>query len=250
MTHHDLARELTIARRERSAIPRISSRQTLTETDAYAVQRIVVQHLLLEDEHQLLGIKLGFTNPEKARAAGVERPIAAVLTDRMATGHLGELDTGRLIHPRIEPEAAIRYDAARPGSALVAPAMEVVDSRYLAYDFTAADVIADNASAAHVVIGDDWTEIDLSAPGHDIDDAPVELDVDGVVATAGRTSAILGAPLRALDLALELAREHDLPFEEQLIVMAGAASPAVPLEPGRTYTTTVAGLGSVSVTTS
>ncbi|MFF2307836.1 2-keto-4-pentenoate hydratase [Streptomyces sp. NPDC058128] len=212
--------------------------------EAYAVQEALVARRLARGE-RLTGFKLGFTSRAKMRQMGVSDLIHGRLTDRMAIPDGGRVDTTALIHPRVEPEVAFLLgDTLRPGGdplaavAAVAPALEVIDSRYHGFRFSLPEVIADNTSAAGYAVGP-W-----SAPG-DLDNLGVLLEVDGRLAETGSTAAILGSPLRALAAAARLAGA----LEPGTVVLAGAATAAVPLPPGTHVRATVAGLGTVHLTT-
>ncbi|MEU7072397.1 fumarylacetoacetate hydrolase family protein [Streptomyces narbonensis] len=212
--------------------------------EAYAVQEALVARRLARGE-RITGFKLGFTSRAKMRQMGVSDLIHGRLTDRMETPDGGRLDTSGLIHPRVEPEVAFLLgDALRPGAdpmtavAAVAPALEVIDSRYDGFRFSLPEVIADNTSAAAYAVGT-W-----SAPS-DLDNLGVLLELDGRLAQAGSTAAILGNPLRALAAAARLAGE----LAPGTVILAGAATAAVPLPPGTHVRATVAGLGTVSLTT-
>src|SRR3546814_6723163 len=73
----------------------------------------------------------------------------------------GSLALANFVHPRIEPEIAFLMSAPLAGRvtmaqalaavAAVAPAMEVIDSRYENFKFALADVIADNSSSSGFV---------------------------------------------------------------------------------------------------
>lgn len=212
--------------------------------EAYAVQEALVARRLARGE-RLTGFKLGFTSRAKMRQMGVSDLIHGRLTDRMAIADGGRVDTSALIHPRVEPEVAFLLgDTLRPGGdplaavAAVAPALEVIDSRYHGFRFSLPEVIADNTSAAGYAVGP-W-----SAPG-DLDNLGVLLELDGRLTETGSTAAILGSPLRALAAAARLAGA----LEPGTVVLAGAATAAVPLPPGTHVRATVAGLGTVHLTT-
>ncbi|MFH8715834.1 2-keto-4-pentenoate hydratase [Streptomyces zaomyceticus] len=212
--------------------------------EAYAVQEALVARRLARGE-RLTGFKLGFTSVAKMRQMGVSDLIHGRLTDRMEIPDGGRFDISRLIHPRAEPEVAFLLgDTLRPGGdlmaavAAVAPALEVIDSRYDGFRFSLPEVIADNTSAAGYAVGP-W-----SAPG-DLGNLGVLLELDGRPAETGSTAAILGHPLRALAAAARLAGA----LEAGTVILAGAATAAVPLSPGTHVRATVAGLGTVRFTT-
>ncbi|GAA2230200.1 fumarylacetoacetate hydrolase family protein [Streptomyces amakusaensis] len=220
----------------------------LTDTaEAYAVQDALVARRLARGE-RLTGVKLGFTSLAKMRQMGVSDLIHGRLTDRMEIPDGGLYDLSGLIHPRVEPEVAFLLgDTLRPGGdpaaavAAVAPALEIIDSRYDGFRFSLPEVIADNTSAAAYAVGP-WSA--LNTPD-DLGNLGVLLELDGRPAQTGSTAAILGHPLRALAAAARLAG----PLEPGTVILAGAATAAVPLEPGTFVQATIAGLGTVRFTT-
>jgi 2-oxo-3-hexenedioate decarboxylase len=232
---------LDAAQRSRTAIDQLDLAPDLAA--AYLIQRDLVAHRLARGE-QLVGCKLGFTSKAKMAQMGVSEIIVGRLTDAMQVPNGADVDLGHFIHPRIEPEIAFRLsrdvdaDIADCVDA-VAPALEIIDSRYRNFRFSLPDVIADNTSAAAFVVGE-WQ------PVPDVADLPVRLVVDGTDAEVGSTSAILGHPLRALEELAALAGKYDIPLRAGDVILAGAATAAVPFGPTRVGAH-VAGLGSASV---
>ncbi|TXS43975.1 2-keto-4-pentenoate hydratase [Streptomyces sp. OR43] len=238
-----LARSLDRAALDARPLPGGGSAPADTD-EAYAVQEALIARRLARGE-RLTGFKLGFTSLAKMRQMGVADLIHGRLTDRMEITDGGQYDTSGLIHPRIEPEVAFLLgDTLRPGAdpaaavAAVAPALEVIDSRYKGFRFSLPEVIADNTSAAGYALGP-WRAL------ADLGNLGVLLELDGRLAQAGSTAAILGHPLRALAAAARLAGS----LEPGTVILAGAATAAVPLPPGVHVRATVAGLGTVQFTT-
>jgi 2-oxo-3-hexenedioate decarboxylase len=211
---------------------------------AYRIQRELIQHRLARGE-RLVGSKLGFTSQAKMAQMGVSELIVGRLTDAMQVDHTSTVELSRFIHPRIEPEIAFRLGRDVGGNHIadcvdaVAPALEIIDSRYRDFRFSLPDVIADNTSAAAFVVGE-WQ------PVRDVADLPVHLLVDGVEVEAGSTAAILGHPMRALDELVELAAKYDIALRTGDVILAGAATAAVPFGPTRVEAH-VEGLGTASV---
>jgi len=246
-----IAETLHQAQAGATAVAQITATTPLTLADAYAVQHLLVQRRTTGGE-RLTGVKLGFTSRAKAQQMGVNDVIIGSLTTGMAAADGDELDHAAYIHPRIEPEVAfllgqdidVQDDAPDLLGAVtgVAPALEVIDSRYRDFKFTLADVVADNTSAAGYVLGP-WSD-----PGRagDIANRGVRLEVDGAVVSTGSTAAILGHPLRALAAARRMARLHGFELRAGTVLLAGAATEAVPLPSGSVIEATVAGLGRVA----
>ena len=176
---------------------------------------------------------------------GVSEIIVGQLTDAMQVDDAASLELSRFIHPRIEPEIAFRLGRAVNGNDIadcvdaVAPALEIIDSRYRDFRFSLPDVIADNTSASAFVIGE-WQ------PVRDVADLPVRLLVDGIEVEAGSTAAILGHPMYALEQLVELAAKYGIELRANDIILAGAATAAVPFGAQRVVAD-VRGLGTASV---
>lgn len=235
------ARLLDTAQRGGTAIDQLDLGPDLAA--AYLIQRELIDRRLTRGE-RLVGCKLGFTSQAKMAQMGVSEIIVGRLTDAMQVPDGAALDLGGFIHPRIEPEIAFRLgrdvdpDIAECVDA-VAPALEIIDSRYRDFRFSLPDVIADNTSAAAFVVGD-WQ------PVPDVADLGVRLVVDGTAVETGSTTAILGHPMRALEELVELAATYDIPLRAGDVILAGAATAAVPFAANHVEAL-VEGLGTASV---
>lgn len=243
---HALAATLDQAARDVRAIPKLTDATPFDVPTAYAVQRAGIERRRRRGERPA-GVKMGFTSRAKMVQMGVDDVIWGLLTDAMAAEPA--VDVSGLIHPRIEPEIAYLIgrevrSAAEVESAVtgVAVGFEVLDSRYADFAFTLPDVIADNASAARFGVGA-WR-----AP-REVPNVGLLLEIDGRPVQAGSSAAILGDPARSLRAAARLALGAGMTLEPGWIVLAGAATAAVPLPKDAHVRVTGAGLGSVEVTT-
>jgi len=238
---------VALDRAQSGAVPVEQQGEPQSLEQAYALQSEVVG-LRLSRGEQLVGVKLGFTSRAKMQQMGVSEVIVGSLTDAMRVADGGELRLDGLIHPRVEPEVAFRLsrdvDLDDPTLDVetcvdaVAPALEVIDSRYRDFRFSLTDVIADNTSAAAFVVGP-WR------PLTDVGNRAVRLVVDGSDVEIGSTAAVLGDPVRALHALVGLARRYGLPLRAGHVVLSGAATAAVPF--GGVVEARIAGLGSVTV---
>lgn len=247
MDEAELAAILDDAAVTRTAIGKLTSRYELDLPGAYRVQREGISLRLARGE-RVVGVKMGFTSKAKMVQMGVDEVIWGILTDAMAAGP-AEYDVSGLIHPKVEPELVFRLGRRVTGAEdaeaavdAVAIGYEILDSRFEGYKFTLPDVVADNASAAGFGIGHWHAPADV-----DIADLPVTLSVNGEVAQAATTAAILGDPWESLRRAARLAAEAGLMLEAGWVVLAGAITEASPLAPGTAVTVTAEGLGSVGL---
>lgn len=231
------ARRLDVAARDTTAIDPLSSAGQISITEAYQIQASGFGLRKARGETGS-GVKLGFTSRAKMLQMGISEVIVGRLTHQMAVPDGGEVELDRLIHPRIEPEIAYLLgrdiDVAEETGvgpdvvAAVAPAVEIIDSRYRNFSFGIADVIADNASAARYALGP-WQRPEAAG---ELGNLAVRLRLGGRVVEVGSTAAILGHPARVLPRLLALSRSVGIPLRAGDVILAGAATPAAPLPPG------------------
>ena len=248
------AAALDTAQRTATAISQLSDNGHLSLDTAYATQHALIARRVARGE-RITGLKLGFTSQAKAQQMGVSDVIIGTLTDAMRLDDGAVFDRRSAIHPRIEPEVAYLLasdiDGSEPGRPLtevvaaVAPALEIIDSRYRDFRFSLSDVVADNTSAAGYVIGP-WTPLDRAGA---LDNRAVRLEVDGRVTATGSTAAILGDPARAVAAAARLAARHGFTLRAGTVLLAGAATAAVPLPDNGVVEATITGLGRVGIHT-
>ena len=257
------AHVLDDAQRSATPIEQLSARREIGLANAYAVQHAILARRQGRGE-RIAGVKLGFTSLAKARQMGVDDVIIGTITDAMRVDDGGRFDRRACIHPRIEPEVAYLLGADLDNADLdnadddtglsddralaaviagVAPALEIIDSRYLDFRFSLDDVVADNTSAAGFVIGP-WVDPALAA---DIGNRGVGLEVNGQLVETGSTAAVLGHPHRAIAAARRLASAHGFALRAGMILLAGAATAAVPLPRRGFVEASIAGLGRVAV---
>lgn len=230
-----LAAALDDAAREARAVPQLSVVHSLTLGQAYDIQKASVGRRLERGERRI-GLKMGFTSRAKMAQMGVTDMIWGRLTDRMLVDDGGRISRACFVHPRVEPEVAflMRKDLSGTVTMLealdaveaVAPALEIIDSRYENFRFSLTDVVADNSSSSALVVGP-W-----NSPSQPLDNLGLVLCINGGAQAYGSTAAILGDPVRALVAAARLAALDGEKIEAGHIVMAGGATAAIPLEIG------------------
>jgi len=139
----EIARRLDQAERKGIAINQFGD--VLSLDAAYEVQTELRDLRLARGEH-LTGAKLGFTSEAKMAQMGVKEVIVGFLTSTMEVHNGDRLRLDGSVHPRVEPEVAFRFGQAVPPDAseeqiiasvdAVAPALEIIDSRYLNFSFS------------------------------------------------------------------------------------------------------------------
>jgi 2-oxo-3-hexenedioate decarboxylase len=123
----------------------------------------------------------------------------------------------------------------------VAPAIEIIDSRYKNFKFSLEDVIADNCSSTAFVLGH-WSELPES-----LNDLQMSLKFDDEVMESDSSNAILDNPYLSVCNASRLAAKYGQAFPKGSVLLAGAATPAVFVKEGIKVTASVEGLGEASI---
>jgi 2-keto-4-pentenoate hydratase len=220
---------------------------------AYAVQAEVTRRGLANGR-RLVGRKIGLTSKAVQQQLGVDQPDYGALFADMEIVTGGEVQSTKLIQPRIEAEIAIvlERDLLAPDAtmgelmravAYAVPALEIVDSRIRDWKITILDTVADNGSSARFVLGaapKRLTDVDLESCG-------MAMTRNGAMVSVGSGAACLGHPLKA---ALWLARAMSAagqPLRAGDVVLTGALGPVSPAAAGEFYEARISGFAPVNV---
>ncbi len=253
-TLDNVAAKLHAARTGQKPVPQLSKDGIeLTRAEAYAVQEVGLSMREKQNEKRI-GIKMGLTSEGKRKQMNLDSPLYGELTHVMQIQNLASFHISKLIHPKIEPEIAFLTSKNLSGNVTreqvldsceaVATCMEILDSRYDQFKyFSMEDVIADNSSSSHFVVGPwvtDFSKIDLR-------ELQMKMSIDGIVVQQGLSKEISGDPVTSvIELCRLLAlRQRELPAG--MIVLAGAATAAVELKPGQKILLAVDKLPSVEI---
>ncbi|NLG22262.1 MAG: 4-oxalocrotonate decarboxylase [Actinomycetales bacterium] len=218
---------------------------------AYAIQDATLDQRLARGE-QLVGVKLGLTSKAKQQTMSVDSPIVAWLTDAMVLPTDGPARVSDFIHPRVEPELVVTlaHDLKGPGItpaqaldavASVLAGVEVIDSRYRNFRFTHQDVVADNASSGAYLSG----PIAKTVPEVDLSLEAVLVEADGKVINSATGAAIMGHPAEALAAAANMLGARGITLKAGWVILLGAMTDAVPVQPGTTLAFHYTTLGSI-----
>lgn len=252
MTAAEHAERIWRAATEGETIPPLTDEApSLTVDDAYDIQDEVIA-LRENAGEQVTAAKLGLTSVAKQVQMGVSEPLYGWLTDKMRQQQGEPLDLGRYAQPRVEPEVAFitASDLSGPGvtsshvlgaTAAVAPALDILDSRFAGYKFTLADVAADDASAAGYVLGDETgLEGDLRLTG-------CVFEKNGELVATAAGAAVMENPAAAVAWFVRKLHERGRRLPAGSVVLAGAWTAAIPVEAGDRIRATFDRLGSVEL---
>lgn len=244
---------LSEALRTRTPTPPV--RDLIGRTDlaaAYAVQqRINADHAA--GGARVVGRKIGLTSEAVQQQLGVDQPDLGVLFDDMDVSGRSSVSMTELLQPKIEAEIAFEladdladgdFSPQRVARAVrhAAPALEIVDSRITDWDISFGDTVADNASSALFVLGENRRTFADFTPK----DAEMEMETEGAIVSRGNGAACLGDPLNALAWLARASYDLGDPLRAGEIILSGALGPMVVVHPGATYTAHITGLGEVS----
>ena len=219
----------------------------LTIEIAYQIQAT----LRALDPAPVLGYKLGYTSAAMRAQMNITEPNYGVLTPaHVVSDPKGRVRAAELIHPLAEPEIALRIgrDLRGPNvtrAELVAaidavfPAIEIVDTRYHAYKFTAIDNIADNSSSARFILGPALGPETISA----LPNSPVTLRIDGAAVDHGFGRAAMDDPVLALLWLVNALGAKGIGLEAGAVIMTGGLTRAHPIAAGNVVEADFAGLG-------
>ncbi len=251
----DLARELETAATARVPVPPFSERYSdLTVEDAYAVQMASLEERTNRGL-RLRGHKIGLTSAAMQKQLNIDSPDYGFLLENMFWSSGDPVPSTRFIQPRIEPEIAFiigadidDVDATREAVAsciyAVAPALEIIDSRIEDWRIQLTDTIADNASSAGVVLGQErrW------AGSPDLSDVHCQMFMNGVLAGTGYGSAVMGDPVEALRWLACLLVRKGRRLRAGEIVIPGAVTASQSIGTGDSCRAVFARIGEVTCT--
>lgn len=221
---------------------------------AYDIQDILLEKKLADSKSSLAGYKLGLTSEAKMKQMNVNEPCYGVLHHNMEVSEGTTISLDPFIHPKIEPEIAFVFEKDLDGpyvsvtdvlqaTAYVAPALEIIDSRYRDFKFTLPDVIADNASSSRYIVGNSY---------HNPDDFDLALlgmvyKQNGNIVSTSTGASVMGHPARAIAWMANKLIERGQSVKAGDVVLSGALGEAIMIEPGDVFSLTSDGIGAVEV---
>ncbi|TBW35646.1 2-oxo-3-hexenedioate decarboxylase [Azotobacter chroococcum] len=249
-----LAAHLDAAETERREVHKITDDYPdMDWEDAYAIQD-ALRALKEARGVRVAGLKMGLTSHAKMRQMGVVDPVYGFIPDYGAVADGGEIDTRRLIHPKVEAEIAfvtkrpLKGPGCHIGTVLAAtdfilPAVEIIDSRYENFRFDLKSVIADNTSSARYVLGGTHR----NAEGIDLKNLGVVMEKNGEVVAMASGAAVLGHPAQSVAMLANMlgARGREIPAGT--LILTGGVTEAVAVAAGDNVTVRYQHLGSVSM---
>jgi 2-keto-4-pentenoate hydratase len=252
--HQHWADALERARVRREPIPPISVVEPeLSPQDAYAIAQLGVT-ARVDAGCRIVGHKVGLTSQAVQEQLGVGQPDYGVLLSDMKLENGSTIEVGSMISPRVELELAFHLGEALEGpdvtvedvqraTAVVQPAIEVVDSRIADWQIRFEDTVADNASSGAFVLGG------RAASLAEVDPANVDAGFlrDGQLVEQGNSGAVLGDPRRAVAWLANTLATFGASLEAGHVVLSGACTRMVAASPGESFAGDFGDLGRVEI---
>jgi 2-keto-4-pentenoate hydratase len=247
------AQTLREARSARVPVAPVSQSHDISGVEeAYAIAAINTS-LRIEQGARVLGKKVGLTSKAVQQQFGVAQPDFGVLLDDMEYLSGDEVPMQRLIQPKVEAEIAFvvgrdlqtsspSYAEFLASLAYAIPAIEIVDSAIQDWKISFVDTVADNASSALYVLGDQ----PMAVGGVALADLGMVLTKNSQQASVGTGAACLGHPLRAAHWLARTMADRGSPLRAGEVILSGALGPMVPVTEGDVIQVRIGALGTVT----
>lgn len=250
-----IARRLWDAEAGRSPIePPTASHPEMDVVDAYEIQLINIRRKL-DSGARVVGHKVGLASEAMQTMMGVDEPDYGHLLDTMEYRQDRPIRAADFCTPRVEVEVGFILgadippegcgdDELRDAIEWVVPSIELIDSRIVDWRIALCDTIADNASSAGFVLGDQRVRL------ADIDVAAIDARLyrGGEFVDAGRSDAVLGNPLVSVGWLARKVASFGVRLRKGDVILPGTAIRAVDAHAGDSFRAEFDGLGHVDLT--
>ncbi|WHY69643.1 fumarylacetoacetate hydrolase family protein [Neobacillus sp. SuZ13] len=224
----------------------------LDEGLAYQVQERLIEMKCREEQTKRVGRKLGLTSKAKQVMMGVHEPSYGVLLESMQLFEGERVSLSPFIHAKVEPEIAFIFNKELKGphvtvadvlaaTEYIAPALEIIDSRFQGFSFTLQDAVADNSSSSRYIIGERF----YSPENFDLKLMGIVFKQNGEVVATGAGAAVMGHPARAIAWLANKLYKVGQSIQSGEVVLSGSLTSAVKIEAGDHFSASFDGLGSV-----
>jgi 2-oxo-3-hexenedioate decarboxylase len=245
--------ELFLAEKRGEPIGKLVDHYPKLDADlAYNVQKHLIERKCQEEGTKIIGWKLGLTSKAKQEMMGVHEPTYGVLLENMQLVSDGSISLKTLIHPKIEPEIAFIFkeELKGPGvsvaevlqkTAYIAPALEIIDSRYQNFSFTLADVIADNSSSSRFILGEHFKKFE----GEDLSLIGMVFKKNGAIVSTSAGASVMGHPARAIAWMVNKLANYNQSVKPGEVVLSGALTGAIEIKEGDVFSMSLDRCGSI-----
>ena len=224
---------------------------TLTVDVAYAIQLERVKKAVANGD-RITGKKIGLTSIAMQNLLGVDQPDYGHLHESMEVADGTTVSLSQLFQPKVEGEIAfiLKEDLVGPGvtaedvlkaTDYVVAAIEIVDSRIKDWKIKLADTVADNASCGLYVLGEQKVK------NADLKGVQMQLLKNGEVINEGVGTDVLGDPAICVAWLANKLSQYGVTLKAGEVILSGALSAAVTVEPGDKFKAKFTDLGEVAI---
>ncbi|MDA3630891.1 fumarylacetoacetate hydrolase family protein [Saccharopolyspora sp. WRP15-2] len=218
---------------------------------AHAVED-ATRALVVDAGERVIGYKIGLTSQPARDVFGAGEPAAGHLLASRLLPEGEALAIAELFAPKAEVEIAFVLGEALPGpdvtasdvrnaTAEVAPAFEIVDSRWRGGPSTLPMLVADNTNAARAVLGPR-----VGLPGGSLSEVVATLSI-GDREIPGSATAVMGDPAEAVAWLARHLLNRGLRLEAGDIVLSGTLCPPTVISAGDRLVADLGELGRVAL---
>ena len=256
-TVETLADRLMAAEKSRTPVEVLTmDHPDMTVDDGYRIQLAIAARKKAAGD-RVVGKKIGLTSRANQEVFGVHEPVCGQLLGQGVYMEGTPVDTATLIQPIIECEITFVMGRRVEGPGVtvpqvlrstegIMPSLELGDSRMRDWIGRAkvADILADSCGTAGIIVGGELH----SARNFDMRYTGMVVEKNGDIIATGAAGAVMGNPAQSVAWLANKLAEFDLAIEEGDMVLAGALTGAVRMEPGEALKATFGGgLGAVGV---
>lgn len=235
--------------------PLVDKKKDLTIDEAYSIQLYNIDQKLKEGK-EIVGKKIGLTSKAMQKSLGVDEPdYGHLLDDMVIPAENPVVYKDQVLQPRAEGELAfiLEKDLVGPNVTVeevldatesIVAAIEIVDSRVKDWKITLRDTVADNASSAMYVLGNQF----LKPEEAERIKVQMKLFKNGELINEGTGADILGDPAYCVAWLANKLHDYGIELKAGEVILAGAISAAIDAAPGDEFTCEFTeGFGEVSV---
>lgn len=249
-----LGTDLYEAATRREPIPVIShDHDDFTIADAYDVQRSMLKNYVDAGYH-FSGRKVGMTSLAMQEQFDIDEPDYGYLFEEFKFQNGSQINIGQFIDPMVEAELGfvlkedliggnIEAKDVLSATDYIVACMEIIDARTQHFDTCIADSIADNASFAAYIVGDEIIkpfERDLSLVG-----MVVEKNNKQVTTSSG--ASVMGNPVNAVAWLANKMIDFEEPLKAGEFILSGSFISAIPVQKNDVINVKYGGFGDLKV---
>ena len=247
------AAALLEAERKKQPIPPFTASTDISVDDAYQIQLLQIEEKL--KNAKLKGMKIGLTSKVMQQMFHVDTPDFGHILNTMIFENNGDISKAQFIQPKVEFELAfiLKKDLIGPNvtaeevfkaTEAIAPAIEIIDSRIIDWQFKFQDTVADNGSSAGAIIGTPTFVNSLD----ELANIRIVAKQNGEIIDEGISNAVMDNPANAVAWLANMLSEYDISLKAGQFILSGAITAAVPFEVGDQFEVDYGKYGQVKVT--